>query len=754
MFGIVKGNYFKYILITWFAFLGGVLFFVLYFVALANNLFGLFGIIPSFQELENPRNELASEVYSADNVLMAKYYRENRTPVKFDEISPYLINALIATEDVRFEEHSGVDFWAIMRVVTSLGGAGGGSTLTQQLAKNLFKTRTVESRGSLYDVPGVGTFVVKSKEWLTAVMIERNYTKREIIEMYLNTVEFGSNAFGINTAARTFFDKHPSQLNVQESAVLVGLLKAPSRYSPISNPKNSKDRRNTVLEQMQKYGFINESQCTHFKQTPIELHYGTVDYVSRISPYFCVELEKYLKNWTKENGRDLYKDGLKVYTTIDTKMQKYAEEAVAEHLQKFQGVFFDYWRGRKPWVDEWNREIKGFIEKEAKKTDRYRIMVKENKRSESEFYQVMKTPQRMRVIAYKKGQFYEKDTVMTPMDSIGYYKHFLQAGFAVMEPQTGQVKAWVGGTNFKHFQYDHVQQGKRQPGSTFKPIIYAAALDNGYTPCTQVVDAPVVFPGGWTPKNASLGWTGANMTLRQGIGTSTNSIVAYLIRHMGTLNAIQYAKDLGIKSPMDTTATICLGTSSVNILELLGVYSTFANKGKHTEPIFLTKIEDRYGNTIHEFVPKVTQAISEELAYQMTYMLMASAESGGTSTAIHGYGTSHEDNVGWHNEVACKTGTTQYNADAWFMGYTQHLAAGVWVGGDTWATRFETIVWGQGAVLALPVWARFFQKVYADPELKKKYPKGAFDKPEEIEVELDCAKLQLERQKMIDDNEN
>jgi penicillin-binding protein 1A len=739
----------------WIGFASLILLTVLYFVALVYNFLGLFGEIPSFEALENPRNDQASEIYSSDNVLMGKYYRENRTLVKYEEVSPYLVNALVATEDVRFEDHTGVDIWGVLRLIIYLGREGGGSTITQQLAKNLFKTREDESRGYLSGVPIIGMLVVKTKEWLTATMIERRYTKREIIEMYLNTVEFGSNSFGISTAARTFFDKHPSQLNVQESAVLVGLLKAPSAYSPILHPKNAKHRRNVVMNLMRDQGYLSATQCEYFKKTNIEIKRGVENHLSGIAPYFRVELLKFLEKWAAENKRDLYKDGLRIYTTIDTKMQKYAEEAVMEHMQRQQAIFYEYWKyqGKDPWVDEWNREIKGFIEKEAKKTERYRIMVRKQKRSEEEFYKAMKTPVPMRIIKFKNGTYLEKDTTMTPMDSIRHYKYFLQAGFTVMEPQTGHVKAWVGGANFKHFQYDHVNQAKRQPGSTFKPIIYAMALDHGYTPCTQVVDAPVVFPGGWTPKNANLAWSGANMTLRQGIATSTNSIVAYLIRNLGTRNAIEYAHDLGIKSPLDTTATICLGTSSVSILELTGVYSTFANLGKHVEPTFVTRIEDRYGNLIQEFIPKATRVLSEETAYQMTYMMRGSCDGsvpGATSVSLNNYSEgSQESNVCWHNEIACKTGTTQYNADAWFMGYASTLAAGVWVGGDTWATRYMDIGHGQGAVLALPVWGKFFAKLYNDPILRKRYPKGAFEKPEEMTVELDCAKMQLERQKEL-----
>jgi penicillin-binding protein 1A len=742
---IQKGKYLKAILWIWAGFGGFLLMTFLYFLAVNYNFLGLFGEIPSFKDLENPKNELATEIYSADGVLMGKYYRENRTPVSYEEISPYLINALVATEDIRFEEHSGIDLIALMRVVASFGGGGGGSTLTQQLAKNLFSMRKKESEGILYGVPLVKTLIVKTKEWITAVRLERSYTKKEILEMYLNTVEFGHNAFGIYTASKTFFNKHPSQLNVQESAVLVGLLKAPTAFNPISNPKRSKDRRNTVLEQMEKYNFITSAQCEFFKKTPIEIRRGTEDHESGIAPYFRAELQKWLVKWGKENKRDPYKEGLRIHTTIDSKMQRLAEEALKEHLNDKQQVFFNYWKmlGRNPWVDDNGLEKKDFIEREARKSERYMKLVEAYGNDKERINKVMNTPVKMRIYTLKG----DKDTTMTPMDSIRYYKHFLQAGFMVMEPQTGYIRAWVGGQDFKHFKYDHVYLGKRQPGSTFKPIIYAMALDHGYTACSQIKDEPVTFQGGWTPKNSNGGWTGAMMTLRQGIATSTNSIVARLIYNLGTKATIKFARDLGIESPLDESATICLGTSDVSILELTSVYATFANRGRRATPLFVSRIEDREGNTIADFYPTTKQVVSEDLAYQMNYMMMGSlSEPGGTSVALNNYTSSNGEPIVKGNEIAAKTGTTQLNADAWFMGYTRNLAAGVWVGGDTKHTRFLDIGNGQGAVLALPLWGRFFSKLYSDPELKQRYPKGSFEKPEDIEVELDCRKMAKKRE--------
>lgn len=771
-FKFIKGKFFRAIVTIWILFAVSILFGFFYFIALSNNFLGLFGEIPSFEQLENPRNEIASEIYTADNILMGKYYRQDRTPTTYEELSPYLINALIATEDERFENHAGIDLEALLRVLYTFGRAGGGSTLTQQLAKNLYRTRGKKSEGTLHKYPVLRTLVTKTKEWVTAVKIEKQYTKREIIEMYLNTVSFGHNAYGIHTAAKTFFDKHPSQLDIPESAIIVGLLKAPTRYSPISNKERSKIRRNVVMKQMVKYGYLTDAQYNYFKEQTIEIRYGKVEQISGIAPYLRVEAKKFLLQWAKENGRDLYKDGLRIYTTIDSRMQKYAEESVHEHMIQKQKRFYQVWSKQKPWVDGWNKELPDFIQKEARKTNRYYVLrhkyglasinpkeepqkyKKLKAQLEAEFKNQMYTRLPMRVYAYKKNQFVEIDTVMTPMDSIRYYRYFLHAGFMAMEPTTGQIKAWVGGTNFKHFQYDHVFQGKRQPGSTFKPILYTAALDNGYTPCYKLPDTQVCFGDGWCPRNANLSYSGAMLTLRRGLAWSVNSIAAGLIKQVGPKLVIAYARDLGITSYLDTTATLCLGTSDVSIYELLGAYCTFANKGDHIKPMYISRIEDRHGNLIYEFIPEVTKAISEELAYQMLYMLMGGTTvPGGTGMALHApsYYVQNKasTSIAWHNEIGAKTGTTQNNSDAWFMGLTRNLAAGVWVGGETRATRFKSIVDGQGAVLALPVWGRFFKKVYGDPELLKKYPKGAFERPEELSIELNCAKMEAERQRLL-----
>jgi len=734
---VAKGRFYKRIIWAWLIFMFFWLSIVLYFAAISYNLFGLFGAIPSLRALENPKNEMASEIYTADNVLMGKYYRENRTPVDYEELSPYLVNALLATEDVRFEDHSGIDLRAILRVVfqTVLLGrreSGGGSTLTQQLAKNLFRTRANESKGYLTDWPVVGTIIIKSKEWLTAVKIEQQYTKKEIITMYLNTVEFGSNAFGINTAARTFFNKDPNQLNLQEAATLVGMLKAPSKFSPIFNYANSLQRRNVVLAQMQEYGFVSDAQSKYIQKLPIKLNFGIDEQLGGISPYFRAEAKKFLLKWAEENDRDIYADGLRIFTTLDSRMQQYAEEAVREHMIRFQRIFNEHWAGMNPWVDQYNRELPNFIEERAKLTPRYKQLKARYGKDEKTIQKIMNTPTKMRVFSWNTPQGF-KDTTMSPMDSIRYHKRFLQAGFMAMEPKTGHVKAWVGGVNYQFFQYDHVKQGARQPGSTFKPIVYVAALDNGYTPCSKFVDEPVYF-GSWVARNAFGSYTGAMLTLRQALGASVNSVTAGVTKKIGVKNIIEYARDLGITTPLDPVPTLCLGASDVTIYDLVGAYATFANKGKHTTPVFITRIEDRNGNVVAEFVPKVTQVISEEIAYLMLDMLRAGVEPGGTSTALHDYGVTRG------NDIGAKTGTTQNNSDAWFMGVTQELVAGVWVGGDNRSIRFRTIALGQGAVLALPVWGIFMQKVYKDESLG--YQRKNFEKPERISVEMDCNKYQ------------
>lgn len=727
----------KVVTSIWLLFLGGFAAFIVYIWAVSANFLNLFGEMPNLRTLENPKSELASELYSADNVQLGKYFRENRSPVDYEDLPDNLVNALLATEDIRFEDHSGIDPQAMMRVASGIITGdlkGGGSTLTQQVAKNLFNTRSEElNNGVLNDVPGIGMLILKTKEWIMAVKLERSYTKREIMTMYLNTVDFGSNAFGIKVAARTFFNKAPHDLEVQESAVLVGLLKAPTAFSPKFNPENSKRRRNVVLSQMVKYGFLEESAYNQLKEEDIKLDYRVENQNIGLAPYFRTEASKFLLKWCRENGYDLYADGLKIYTTIDSRMQKHAEAAVAEHMKAQQKLFFEHWKGRNPWVDRNNQEIKGYVEQAIKRSDRYRNLQRRFDGDEDSinFYLNKKIP--MTIFTWEG----EKQVEMSPIDSMKYYKHFLQTGFMAMEPQTGHIKAWVGGINYKHFKYDHVRQGARQPGSTFKPFLYTAAIENGYYPCYEVIDTQVCIPlpdgNMWCPNNANNKYSGQKYTLRKALAESVNSISAFLVNKLGPETLVKTAKRLGISTPLDPTPSLALGVSDVTLFDMVGAYGTFVNSGTWVEPNYITRIEDKHGNVLYTPVPNTVDALSEETAYMMVHMLKAAAEPGGTSY----YGLRHRN--GLKNEIGAKTGTTQNYSDAWFMGVTPDLVCGTWVGGEDRSIHFRTITLGQGGRLAMPIYGAFMQKVYADKTLD--VSKDPFPKPlAPLSVELDCAK--------------
>ena len=721
----------------WLFFFGGLVTFILYVYAVSANFLNLFGELPNLRTIENPKSALASELYSADNEILGRYFRENRTPADFEELPQNLVNALVATEDVRFEEHSGIDPEAMGRVATAIAlgqSKGGGSTITQQLAKKLFRTRGEDlNTGMLNDVPGLRTLIHKTKEWILAVKLERNYTKKEIMMMYLNIFEYGSNAFGIKSAAKTFFNKDVQDLEVQESAVLVGLFKNPNYYSPKFNPENSKHRRNVVLSQMVKYNFLREDEYNKLKDQDVKLDYRVENQNMGLAPYFRTEASKFLLQWCRDRGYDLYADGLKIYTTIDSRMQRYAEEAVAEHMQDRQKAFFEHWKGRNPWVDRDNREIKNFPEVSIKRTDRYRSLKARFDGNEDSinYYLNKKVP--MKIFTWDG----EVERMMSPMDSLKYYKHFLQAGFMAMEPQTGHIKAWVGGINYKHFKYDHVKQGARQPGSTFKPFLYTAAIENGYYPCYEVIDTQVCIPlpdgTMWCPDNADNKYSGKKYTLRKALSESVNSVSAFLVNKLGPETLVKTAKRMGISTSLDPTPSLALGTSDVTLYDMVGAYGTFVNGGTWVEPSFITRIEDKHGNVLFEFAPKTIEALSEETAYLMVHMLKAAAEPGGTAY----YGLRHRN--GLKNEIGAKTGTTQNQSDAWFMGITPDLVAGTWVGGEDRSIHFRTIALGQGNKLAMPIYGAFMQKVYADKTLD--VSKGAFPKPlAPLSVELDCAK--------------
>lgn len=736
-----KAGWVKYLTRTvWILFFCVVVGVPVFVISVSVDLFGLFGGMPSYREIENPENDLSSELLSADGVSLGKYFRFNRSQVTYDQLSKDLVNTLLYSEDHRFYKHAGLDFPAYLRVlygvVTFNTSQGGGSTITQQLAKNLYtQNKELGLDGSLSQLGGpVKRVIEKTKEWIISVHLEKNFTKEEIIAMYLNTSPFSSNAYGIKVAAQTYFNKTPDSLNIQESAVLVGLLQAITRFNPVMNPENSLRKRNQVINKLYRYGYIKSRQeYDSIIALPLELRYSVENQNQGLAPYFRSVIQNDLMVWCRENGYDLWNSGLKIYTTIDSRMQQYAEEAVTESMQSLQRDFDLAWRGRNPWIDENRNEIKGFLQSRIKQADVYKQLVsKYGDNSDSlNYFLNLKRP--MRVFSWKG----ERDTLFSFMDSLNYYKRFLQTGFLSMNATTGEIKAWVGGINFKYFKYDHVKQGKRQPGSTFKPFVYGLAMETGYSPCMQLVDIAPSFnlpEGGqwWPPNSDGTRGTGEKMNLRQAMARSVNSITAQLLQRLEAGNVVKFAQRVGIKSHLDAVPSLCLGVNDVSLFELVGAYGTFVNSGIHTEPYYITRIEDKNGNVLENFVPKTREAISERTAYKMIYMLQGGVEeSGGTSGGLN-YQLKVE------NEVGGKTGTTNNASDGWYMGVTHNLVSGVWTGGDERSIHFETWTLGQGSRTARPIWEKYMLKVYADPMLTD-YKKGQFKRPASgLDITLDC----------------
>lgn len=678
--------------------------------------------LPTFDELENPRSNLASEIIAADQVILGKYFFQNRTNIHYYELSPVLLNALKATEDIRFDSHSGVDLRGLVRVILRAGSAGGGSTITQQLAKKLF-----------HEVPDskFKRIIQKLQEWIISIRLERRYTKEEIIAMYLNIVDFSSNAYGIKSAAQTYFAKTPAQLNIQEAALLVGMLKAPTRYNPVRNNKNSIERRNVVLSQMTKYGFINTNEFDSLKAIPIKLKYQVEDHNYGLATYFREELKGEMLQWCREHINNstglpynLYTDGLRIFTSINSKMQRYAEEAMGEHLKVLQKKFNDHWKGQDPW--EGHKEI---LTDAMKHTERY-IAMKSNKATDKEIEKAFNKKEKMTIFSWRG----DIDTLLSPMDSIRYFKKILQCGFMSMEPKTGLVRAWVGGTDYRYFKYDHVKEGKRQVGSTFKPFLYTLAMQEGYSPCYKIPNVRVTFdlPSGeqWSPENADAKY-GGMLTLKEGLAESVNCISAYLMKQFGPQAMIEIVRKMGITSPIIPVPAICLGTPDVSVFEMVGAYSSFANKGVWTQPIYMTRIEDKNGNVLQDFVPRKVEAISEETAYLML-KLMEGVVQFGTGARLRG-----EYKIPY--AIAGKTGTTQNQSDGWFMGITPDLVSGCWVGCEDRIVHFRTLELGQGARTAMPIWALYMKKIYGDNSLN--ISKGNFIAPDDpLNVELDCGK--------------
>ncbi|XOV92727.1 MAG: transglycosylase domain-containing protein [Bacteroidota bacterium] len=726
------------VILLWTGFIIGAVSIILIFQAVKADYNNWFGGLPSAQALERPDPNLSSELISADGVLLGKYFRDNRTNATYEELSPEIVNTLLVTEDIRFKKHSGIDLRGLFRAIIgklTFSFNGGGSTITMQLAENLYSTST-ENKGTLYKNHSIGEIITKLKEWIIAVRLEQSYTKEEILAMYLNTVEYGSNSLGIKVAAKTFFNKLPSQLDYKEAALLVGAINAPTRYSPILNPENAKNKRTEVLYNLHKYGLIDRVAFDSLKVSDFGLNYKVESHNEGLATYFRTQIGNYLLGWTRERNIDLYADGIKIYTTLDSRMQEYAEEAVREHMDTLQQIFNTHLEDRAPWIDEEGKEIPDFLENAVKRTDYYKFLI--NKYGESSDSVEIKLEEKrpMRVFSYKG----DIDTVFNVYDSLRYFKSFLQTGFVAMDPKSGHIKAWVGGIDHKYFQYDHVTS-KRQPGSTFKPFVYTVAIDNGYSPCFPVVDQSVtLYNNGdpWTPENSNGKFTGEKMTIRQAMARSVNSITAFMMGQLQPSTVRDYARRMGIESPLDAVPAMGLGAGGdVSVFEMVGAYSTFVNRGTHTTPFFIDRIEDQNGNVIQQFTPDKREAINEETAYIMLHMLKGVTEFG---TAFY-----LSDAVKSGNEIGAKTGTTQNASDGWFMGVTKDLAAGAWVGGEERSIHFRYWGLGQGARTAMPIWDGFMQRVYADPTLG--YVKGPFPKPTKpLSIELDCTKYEAATQ--------
>ena len=740
-------NFSKFIKWFWGIILGGLATVCLLFL-LAS--WGVFGALPTFEELENPKSDLATEVISSDGKTLGKYYiKANRTPILYKDLPENLVKALVATEDERFYQHSGIDFKGTARAVANLGTSGGASTITQQLAKNLF------NQGGSSNI--FKRLSQKLKEWVVAVKLERQYTKEEIITMYLNTQGFLFNATGIRSAARIYFGKEPKELDLQESAILVAMLKNPRQYNPhrtVSKEK-SLQRRNVVFSQMEKNGFISEQEKDSLQKLPLKIKFTPESHSDGLATYFRENLKQFLKDWAKNNKKpngesyNIYKDGLKVYVTIDSRMQQYAEEAIEEHMANLQHYFHNEQKKNKtaPFYDIEKEDIDRIIRRAKQNSDRYKRLKAAGK-SEKEIEKNFKTETDMTVFTWKG----ERDTVMTPYDSILHYKHFLRSGLVSIEPQTGHIKAWVGGINHKYFKYDAVEQQKRQVGSTFKPFVYATAINQlKMSPCDKLPNTPYTIPKekygmpeDWTPKNSTPDY-GGELTLKEALAKSTNVVTAQLIDKVSPINVARLAESAGIQSKIEANPSIALGSVELSLIEMVGAYATFANKGLRVSPMMITRIEDKNGTILQEFVPQTKEVLSEESAYVILDLMKGVTQSGSGVRLRTKWSNLSKISTGFPyeftNPIAGKTGTTQNQSDGWFMGIVPNLATGVWTGGEDRATHFYGISYGQGATMSLPSWALFMRKCYADKTLN--ISQEDFEKPsEELSINIDCSKVE------------
>lgn len=712
MFRSVKNKFLRYAIISVYSI-------VLFTCAVQLNFLGLFGYSPTKKDILEPTLNRASELYTADSVLIGRYFEEDRDPVPFDSISPHVLDALIATEDIRFYKHNGVDFMGLVSgaLSTIKGDPRGASTITQQLAKNLFKTRYVQSQGYFSKIPGIRILVTKYKEWMTAFKLESNNSKKDIITMYLNTVSFSNNAYGIKTASLRYFNKLPSNLTINESALLVGMLKGTTIYNPIRNPKNALQRRNTVLTQMVKAGYLTQDRETILAKDSLGLDLSFQDNIDANDSYLRNAVERWLDKWSEENEIDIHKAGLKIYTTVDSRLQKIAENVVAKKMKDLQRRLKNVWGNEEPWRDKEGNVIPEFLENQARKLPIFTYLMKKFNNNEDSVFSVLKEKKKMKVFTWDG----DEEVNFSTMDSLKHYVMMLNTGMMAMNPYDGHIKVWVGGINHQHYKFDHVNQAKRQAGSTFKPFAYMAALESGMSPCDKFVDKPVKIEFTnkegvnevWEPKNADWSVSNREMSLRWAMARSLNTITAQVTEAVGWDKVVETAHKCGIDSKLESVPSVGLGSNDVSVYEMVRAYATFMNAGKRVDPILVSKIVDSDGNVIDEFKSEQKQVISPENAWLMTYMLRGTVEEpGGTSQALWEWDLFKEG-----NEIGGKTGTSSDYVDAWYMGVTKDLVAGVWVGCDEQSIHFKSSAYGEGSKTALPIYALFMEEVYKDPSL-------------------------------------
>ncbi len=716
--------------------------FVAFFVYLGMvdiNFLWLFGKSPGWSTINNPITAQASEIYSADGKLIGKYFNENRTPVTYGDVNPVFWNTLIDTEDERFYSHWGVDpigMFAAAKDAVTKGDGRGASTITQQLAKNLFRVRTEYSTGLLGKIPGIRMLIMKTKEWIIATKLELSYDKNTILTMYANTVDFGSSAYGIKTACKTYFNITPKDLTAAQSATLVGMLKATTTYNPITHPENSLKRRNTVLANMVRRGHLSQAVYDSLSQTPLSLKYNVETNYDGQANYFREAVADYLKDWCEANGYDLYTSGLKIYTTLDTRMQKYAEDAATKQMRQVQQNFKNHWGKNDPWIDERGRVIPDFIEGIARKQPVYNWLLEKFPNQPDSITYYLNKPHKVKLFDYAKGSI---EMNISTMDSIRYMVRFMHCAFVAMEPQTGAVKAWVGDINFDAWKYDKVK-AMRQPGSTFKLFVYTEAMNQGLTPCDkrrdeyitmQVYDKKKHEVVTWTPSNANGSFSGDSMPLKSAFAKSINSVAVRLGQEMGIKRIIETAEKMGIKSPLEDAPSLALGSSDVNLLELTNAYCTIANDGMHHEPVLVTRIEDKDGKEVFLGPATSEQAVPYKTAFLVQQLLMGGMrEPGGTSQSLWGYVGDYRD-----TDFGGKTGTSNNHSDAWFMGVSPKLVVGAWVGGEYRSIHFRTGALGQGSRTALPICGYFLQSVFRDPAFKQYH--GKFGKPRDADITRD-----------------